>query len=78
MTVLDTNGILVQPVVKVAVCRDSKTTLFLEIAETAKADYIVTRDKDLFDLLQKEWRIQKLSNQKSSFHTFAQLNSFKT
>lgn len=42
--------ILIKPTVSIAVCRDPKDNFLLEIAETVRADYLVTRDKDLLDL----------------------------
>ena len=47
-------GIKIVPNVKVSVCRDPEDNFILELAETARADYIVTRDKDLLDM--KKWR----------------------
>lgn len=58
---LERRGILVKPKVKVTVCRDPKDNFILELAETAKADYIITRDKDLLDLPNKEWQGTKIT-----------------
>lgn len=38
------------PTKKVHICRDKKDNKFLELAEEAKADFIVTGDKDLLSL----------------------------
>ena len=48
-------GIFIIPNVEVNVCRDPKDNYILELAETCKADYIITRDKDLLDLPNKRW-----------------------
>lgn len=53
---LEYKGILVTPTIKVAVCRDPKDNFVLELAEMAKADYIITRDKDLLELPNHKWR----------------------
>lgn len=60
MTFLDTKGVLVQAVAKVTVCRDPEDNFVLELAETVKADYLITRDKDLLELPQKEWKNTKI------------------
>ncbi len=36
--------------IEIHVCRDPKDNFLLELSETAKADYLITRDKDLLDL----------------------------
>lgn len=53
---LDTKGIFITPNIEVKVCRDPKDNFILELAETCKADYIITRDKDLLDLPDKTWK----------------------
>lgn len=39
---------------KLNICRDPKDNKFLELAQTVRADYLVTGDKDLLDLEQFE------------------------
>ena len=56
--VLD-NCIFVIPTIKVTACRDQEDNFLLELAETAQADYLITRDKDLLDLKWKETKIVK-------------------
>lgn len=34
----------------ITICRDSKDNMFLEVALDGKADYLITRDKDLLEL----------------------------
>jgi len=47
---LNTDTILVTPIHKVHICRDPKDNLVLESALEAKADFVVTGDKDLLSL----------------------------
>lgn len=56
MLFMETWGILVKPTVKITICRDPKDNFVLELAETAHADYIITRDKDLLDLPNQKWK----------------------
>lgn len=53
---INTKGILVEPTVKIEVNRDKKDNFLLELSETANADYLVTRDKDLLELTQGRWK----------------------
>ena len=53
---IETKGVLVEPSVKVTACRDKEDNFLLELAETAKADYLITRDKDLLDLPKHIWK----------------------
>jgi uncharacterized protein len=39
-----------EPVVKITACRDPKDDMFLELALTANADCIISRDEDLLVL----------------------------
>ncbi len=50
----------VSPKVKVTICRDAKDNFLLELAESGKADFIITRDKDLLELPQKRWKDSKI------------------
>ena len=45
---------VIAPKITVKVCRDEKDNKFLECAESAKADYIISGDKDLLSL--KEYK----------------------
>ena len=62
--VLDTNIIVslshlvIAPKITVKVCRDEKDNQFLECAESAKADYIVSGDEDLLYL--KEFKSTRI------------------
>src|SRR5258708_7885720 len=53
-------GILVNPTIKITVCRDPKDDFILELAETSQADYIITRDKDLLELPNQIWKSSKI------------------
>lgn len=57
---LHERGILVSPKIKISVCRDPNDNFLLELAETAKADYIITRDKDLLELPHAAWKDTKI------------------
>lgn len=50
----------VTPTVTAIVCRDPKDNFVLELAETAGADYLVTRDRDLLDLKDQQWKQTKI------------------
>lgn len=57
---LVTRGVLIKPAVKVTVCRDKKDDFLLELAESAGADYLITRDRDLLELPGAEWKNTKI------------------
>lgn len=57
---LVTRGALIKPVVKVIVCRDKEDNFLLELAEEAKADYLITRDRDLLELPGAKWKNTKI------------------
>lgn len=59
MTVLEA-GELVTPSIKITVCRDPEDNFVLELAESAHADFIITRDKDLLELPNKRWKKTKI------------------
>lgn len=54
LALIDQKGRLVTPLVTVTACRDKEDNFTLELAETAHAHYLLTRDKDLLDL--REWK----------------------
>lgn len=56
MLFMERRGILVKPTVKITACRDPKDNFVLELAESAGADYLITRDKDLLDLADQKWK----------------------
>lgn len=60
MYFMETRGILIEPTVKVDVCRDKEDNFVLELAESSNADYIITRDKDLLELENQEWKGSKI------------------
>jgi len=60
MFFIDSRGILIEPSVKVDVCRDPEDNFMLELAEEAQAEYLITRDKDLLELPQQEWKDTKI------------------
>lgn len=53
---IERRGILITPNIKVTVCRDPEDNYLLELAETSKADYLITRDKDLLELPNQKWK----------------------
>ncbi|MEK7517796.1 MAG: putative toxin-antitoxin system toxin component, PIN family [Patescibacteria group bacterium] len=57
---LDTRGIFISPNAEVSACRDPKDNYILKLAETCKADYIITRDKDLLELSNKRWKTTRI------------------
>ena len=52
------NAIVVKPTTRIAVCVDKKDDKFIEAANTAKADYLVSGDKHL--LVLKEYQQTKI------------------
>lgn len=53
---LEARSISVTPKVKITICRDPEDNFMLELAETAQADYLLTRDKDLLELKDQQWK----------------------
>ncbi len=53
---LEMRGVLIRSAVKVTVCRDPEDNFLLELAESAKADYLITRDRDLLELPEAKWK----------------------
>ena len=49
--VMENRGVLVYIVTQVDICRDSDDNILLSLALDGKADYIVTGDKDLLDMV---------------------------
>ena len=60
LTFIKEKGVVIEPKIKIIVCRDPKDNFILELAETAHADYIITRDKDLLDLPNQVWKSTKI------------------
>jgi predicted nucleic acid-binding protein len=54
MLLVDTKGVLIEPTVTVTELRDKKDNFLVELAETATADYLLTRDKDV--LVMEKWK----------------------
>ena len=48
--IVSLSHLVIAPKITVKVCRDEKDNKFLECAESAKADYIVSGDEDLLSL----------------------------
>lgn len=48
------------PQIAINICRDPKDNFILELAQACKADYIITRDKDLLSLPNKRWENTKI------------------
>lgn len=57
---MNKRGISVEPTVRVTVCRDPEDNFVLELAESCRADYIITRDRDLLELPLKRWEGTKI------------------
>lgn len=51
---------VIEPKIKLNICRDSEDNFLLELAETVKADYLITRDKDLLSLPNSAWKVTKI------------------
>jgi uncharacterized protein len=54
LSFIDEKSSMVEPTITIDVCRDKEDNFALELAETADADYLVTRDKDLLDM--QHWK----------------------
>jgi putative PIN family toxin of toxin-antitoxin system len=54
MLFLERKGVLVEPEMTIAASRDAKDNFLLEIAESAEAQFLVTRDKDI--LVLEKWK----------------------
>jgi len=50
--------VLIEPRKRISMCRDPDDDKFLEVAYEAKADYLVTLDKDLLDLRDEKREIE--------------------
>ncbi|MBI2596665.1 putative toxin-antitoxin system toxin component, PIN family [Candidatus Daviesbacteria bacterium] len=48
-------GIMVSPNIRITACRDPEDNFLLELVESSKADYLITRDKDLLELPGAKW-----------------------
>lgn len=60
MSFIEQRGILIKPDVKITVCRDKEDNFVLELAESSRVDYLITRDKDLLELPNKKWKNTKI------------------
>ena len=65
--IVSLSNLIIAPKLNIKVCRDEKDNKFLECAESAKADYLISGDKDLLSLKEykgilivRTWRILKL------------------
>ena len=65
--IVSLSHLVIAPKLSIKVCRDEKDNKFLECAESAKADYLVSGDEDLLSLKEYEgipivrtWRILQL------------------
>lgn len=52
----------VKPAIKINICRDPKDNVYLETCLTAGADILLTGDKDLLEISQKELKKADLQN----------------
>lgn len=53
-------SIAIEPKIKLDICRDPKDNFLLELVEAVKADYLITRDKDLLSLSNSVWKVTKI------------------
>jgi len=53
---LNHKSISISPHIKVTLCRDPNDNFLLELSQTAEADYLITRDKDLLELPSHKWK----------------------
>ncbi len=73
MYFMETRGILIEPTVKVDVCRDKKDNFLLELSEEAQANYLITRDKDLLDLPEQRWKETHIIKPEAFLHTLRKI-----
>lgn len=57
---LDHKGAMVIPSVRLSISRDLTDNFLLELAETAQADFLITRDKDVLALPNQTWKETKI------------------
>lgn len=57
---LNHRSVSISSLIKVTVCRDPSDNFLLELAQSAKANYLITRDKDLLELPNSEWKTTKI------------------
>ena len=62
------------PQITIHACRDPKDNYLLELAETAAADYLITRDKDLLDLPKSRWKETKIVKPEDFLPLLRQMN----
>ena len=65
--IVSLSHLVIAPKINVRVCRDEKDNKFLECAESAKADYLVSGDADLLSLneyngipIVRTWRVLRI------------------
>ena len=65
--IVSLSHLVIAPKLNIKVCRDEKDNKFLECAESAKADYLISGDEDLLSLKEykgtpivRTWRILQL------------------
>ena len=58
MLFIDTRATLLDPTVKIEKSRDRDDNFLLELAETAQAEFLITRDKDV--LVLEQWKNTKI------------------
>lgn len=74
---LEHRGTFITPNIKVTASRDPKDNFILELAEEAKADYIITRDKDLLELPGKKWKKTKIKKPEDFLPFLRKMNLLK-
>lgn len=57
----------IEPKIKLYVCRDPKDNFLLELADTAKANYLISRDKDLLSLPKRILKTTKIVTPETFF-----------
>lgn len=67
-------GVVTKPKIKITVCRDPADNFVLELAESAEADYLITRDKDLLDLADQKWKETQITKPEAFLPILRKMN----
>lgn len=77
VTALFEGSIILSPAITVTASRDPNDNFILELAESAKADYVITRDKDLLELPGKKWKRTKIKKPEDFLPLLRKMNLLK-
>lgn len=78
VTALFEGSTILSPAITVTASRDPKDNFILELAQEAKADYIITRDKDLLELPGKKWKKTKIKKPEDFLPLLRKMDLLKT